>query len=406
MNLHLESSPEIAKEFPIDVSDPRYEIGEIFREYGPAYQANHRLNPVQHQVITDLGQCRTAALGAHVDECDHCKHLEISYNSCRNRHCPKCQGRQRVDWVDAREMELLPIEYFHFVFTLPQKLLPWVRFNPTVLYGLLMKTAAETLQTFAQKKWGGKLGIIMVLHTWGQTLNEHPHVHCIVTGGVLKTDGSDFIQAPSNYLFSVEALSRVFREKYLAGFKRAQQAGQLPRGSTPHNEAEWKHLLDALYQHDWVVYAKKTCKKPEHLLRYIGRYINRVAISNHRIESIDNGHVTFRYHDNRDDQDKKMTLSAAAFIRRFLSHVLPKGFRRIRYYGFLVNSQRQQKLIQCRKLLHLDDPEKPYIADMDYHLTRLGQDMDLCPACGQGHLHTIELIAPHHDPPEKLPQVA
>ncbi len=392
---------EIAREFPNEPTDPRYEVGDIFREYGPAYRQSHNCSPAQHKVMRAIENCRTNALGAHVDECDHCGHIEISYNSCRNRHCPKCQGSQRRAWVDARELELLPIQYFHLVFTLPEELLALARYNPVILYSLLFQVAAETLQTFAQKRWDAKLGIIMVLHTWGQTLNEHPHVHCIVTGGALKNDGSGFIRAPKNFLFPVEALSRVFREKYLAALEAAKGKGELYLGGQPELQTEvgWARLRGALYRHEWVVYAKRPFAEPQYLLRYLGRYINRIAIANHRIQSIEDGIIAFSYLDNRDGQEKVMRLPADEFIRRFLTHILPKGFRRVRYYGFLVNSRRQEKLTRCRELLGLSEPDKPYIADMDAFLAKLGIDHTLCAVCGQGKMRAVYMVLSFHDPP-------
>ena len=206
------SSREIAREFSPEPSEPLFEVGDIFRAYGPAYRAARNLPLPQLKAMTAIEKCRTEALGAHVDECDRCGNIAISYTSCRNRNCPKCRGSQRSAWVDARELELLPIQYFHLVFTLPQTLLPLARYNPEVVHDLLFKAAAETLQTFARNRWEAELGIVMVLHTWGQTLNAHPHVHCIVTGGALKRDGGAFVRAPKNFLFPVAALSRVFRE--------------------------------------------------------------------------------------------------------------------------------------------------------------------------------------------------
>jgi Putative transposase/Transposase zinc-binding domain len=394
-------SAEIAREFPPEYPEPRYEVADIFREYGPDYRATHTLSPLQHKAMTALERCRSSALGAHIDVCDQCGHTEISYNSCRNRNCPKCRGSQRRAWVEARELELLPIQYFHLVFTLPEALLGLARFNPAILYDLLFRIAAETLQTFAHNRWDAKLGIIMVLHTWGQTLNEHPHVHCIVTGGALAHDGSRFIRAPKNFLFPVTALSRVFRAKFLAALERARSAGKLdltglPALSTPGG---WNRLRATLLGQDWVVYANPPFAEPQHLIRYLGRYVNRIAIANHRILSIDGGHIRFRYTDYRDGQEKIMDLTAEEFIRRFLTHVLPRGFRRIRYYGFLVNSQRKAKLTRCRALLGLPNPDQPYIADLDAYLTQLSMDPRLCPRCGQGTMKAVEPLPSFHDPP-------
>ena len=241
----------------------------------------------------------------------------------------------------------------------------------------------------------------MVLHTWGQTLNDHPHVHCIVTGGVLKDDSSRFIRAPKNFLFPVEALSPVFRQKFIEALDALHAKGALDLGGQPalRTPSGWQALRQALYRHSWVVYAKRPFAEPQILLRYLGRYCNRIAISNDRIKAVAGGRVTFSYLDNRDGVEKSMCLPAEEFIRRFLSHVLPARYHRIRFYGFLVNSQREQCLIECRRLLGLPDPEKPFIADIDDYLARQGIDPTLCPKCGIGHLHPVADILPQHDPP-------
>jgi hypothetical protein len=405
MEARSRSEHEIAREFPPDPPEIRFEVGDIFREYGADYRAEHNLSGPQLKAMAALEKCRTSALGGHVDECERCGHIEISYNSCRNRNCPKCRASQRSAWVDARELELLPIQYFHIVFTLPDTLLALARHNADLLYGLLFRIAAETLQTFAQNRWSGKLGIIMVLHTWGQTLNSHPHVHCIVTGGALKNDGSAFVRAPKNFLFPVRALSRVFREKYLDALQALQDKGKLDLGAQPAlaTDAGWQQLLRALRTHAWVVYAKRPFAEPQHLLRYLGRYVNRIAIANHRIQSIEEGVIAFTYRDNREKEEKiekTLRLSAEEFIRRFLSHIQPPQFRRIRYYGFLVNSQRKEKLTACRALLGLVDPQLPYIADREAFLARQGIDYSLCPACGEGKLRCVYTVLSFHDPPQ------
>jgi hypothetical protein len=290
-------SDEIDREFPPEPSEPTFELGDIFRQYGPAYRKAHTLIPPMHKAMTAISNCRTTALGAHVDECDKCGHYEISYNSCRNRSCPKCRASQRSAWVDARATELLPIQYFHLVFTLPDTLIPLSRYNPKEIYGLLFTIAAQTLQTFAGNRWNAKLGIIMVLHTWGQTMNDHPHVHCIVTGGALKNDGSDFVRAPKNFLFPVKALSRVYRQKTIEALDKLREQNKLDLGGQPElaEDSHWQDLRKALYRHDWVVFAKRPFAEPQHLLRYLGRYVNRIAIGNHRIVSIDGGYIRFRY---------------------------------------------------------------------------------------------------------------
>ena len=317
----------------------------------------------------------------------------------------KCRGSQRSAWVDARELELLPIQYFHIVFTLPDSLLGLARFNPVTIYDLLFRCAAETLQDFAERRWQAKLGIIMVLHTWGQTLNAHPHVHCIVTGGALKRDGSAFVRAPKNFLFPVRALSPVFRAKFLEALEHTAANGKLSFSGQPAlaTDEGWRRLRERLYRHDWVVYAKHPFAEPQHLIRYLGRYVNRIAIANHRIQSIDDGTVSFSYLDNRiKDQhvERTMRLRAEEFIRRFLSHVSPRQFRRIRYYGLFANGQRKDNLIRCRALLGLADPTKPYIADIDAFLSKQGIDPSLCPVCNKGHMHTVYTVLSFHDPPE------
>ena len=285
------------------------------------------------------------------------------------------------------------------------------RYNPEVVYSLLFKVAAETLQTFAENRWDGRLGIIMALHTWGQTMNDHPHVHCIVTGGALKNDGSAFVRAPKNFLFPIRALSPVFREKYIDALQAAKDKGKLDlRGQEElATDGGWQGFLAKLRTHAWVVYVKQPFAEPQHLIGYLGRYVNRIAIANHRIQSIEDAQVTFTYLDNREKEaplEKTMRLSAEEFIRRFLSHIPPRQFRRIRYYGFLVNSQRKEKLTTCRRLLVLPAPEQPYIADMDAFLAKQGIDYRLCPSCGEGKLRTIYLLLSFHDPPECVLQAA
>jgi len=408
MDAHRFLEQEIKREFPPDFGDPRFEVADIFQEYGADYRANHTLSGPQLAAMEAIEKCRTTALGGHVDKCDHCGHTEISYNSCRNRNCPKCRGSQRAAWVDARELELLPIQYFHIVFTLSRVLLPLARYNPEAIYGLLFRVAAETLQTFAQNRWDGKLGIILALHTWGQTMNDHPHVHCIVTGGVLKNDASAFVRAPKNFLFPVTALSPVFREKFIDALQALKDKGKLDLRGQPQlaTDAGWQHLLAKLRTHAWVVYAKQPFAEPGHLIRYLGRYVNRIAIANHRIQSIEDGQVTFTYLDNREKEEpieKTMHLSAAQFIRRFLSHIPPVRFRRVRYYGFLVNSQRKDKLTLCRALLGLENPAQPYIPDLDAFLAHQSIDYSLCPVCGEAKMRCIDEFLPYHGPPQESP---
>jgi len=404
---------EIAREFPAEYPDPQYELADIIRRYGDDYRARYTPSFEQGRAMHAIETCRTTALGAHVDACDQCGHQEISYNSCRNRHCPKCRASQRSAWVDARELELLPIAYFHVVFTLPEALNRLAQYHPVAIYNLLLRAAAETLQTFARNRWGGDLGIIAVLHTWGQTLSLHPHAHCLVTGGVLKRDGSAFIQAPKNFLFPTRALSPVFRAIFLRGLERLRADGDLAGGPPALTEEEdWDALRANLHRHAWVVHAEAPFDEPGHLIRYLGRYVNRIAIANHRIVDIDNAAVTFRYRDNRvKDPDapeahKLMRLPAVEFIRRFLQHVLPPGFHQVRYYGLLGGGRRKDNLTRCRALLGLDNPEQPYVADLDDFLAKQGIDPGLCPVCGQGHMHNVYQVLSFHDPPAEFAAAA
>jgi hypothetical protein len=289
---------------------------------------------------------------------------------------------------------------------LPQQLNLLARYNPKAIYDLLFRIAAETLQTFAGNQWNAKLGLIMALHTWGQTLSHHPHVHCIVPGCALKLDHSDVVRSPANFLFQVKALSKVFRGKFLDALDRLARNRSLDLQGQPElqDPERWKPFIEDLRQRDWVVYAKPPIDKPEHLIRYLGRYINRIAISNRRIRGIDQGQITFDYKDYRDGQSKVMTLDADTFIQRFLSHVPEKGFRQVRYFGFMANSLRATLLILIRSLLGLTDPEKPYIPDLERWLEREVEKAERggCPTCGSPHFHPFFNLLPCHDPPPEL----
>lgn len=322
---------------------PRVEIADILRTHGAAYQQRHPLSGGQRRVIQDIMACRTAALGGQLAQCDHCSAQVLRYHSCQNRHCPKCQTLAKVRWVDARLRDLLPIPYFHCVFTLPHTLNALAQGNPRVLYSLLFRTASATLQTFGRDpRWlGGALGITMVLHTWSQTLEYHLHVHCLVTGGALAPDASRWIPTKRrDFLFPVKALGTVFRSKYLGALQRTYTEDRLQfAGSTaPLREAKaFQRLLAPLWQQPWVVDAKPPFASAQHVLAYLGRYTHRVALSNDRLVALREGQVVFQWRDRRrGNRAKVMTLAVDEFIRRFLLHVLPKGFIRIRHYGVLV----------------------------------------------------------------------
>jgi hypothetical protein len=306
-----------------------------------------------------LTACRTAALGGHVEACDDCGHQRISYNSCRNRHCPKCQSLTRAQWIEDRKSELLDCPYFHIVFTLPEEVAAIAYQNKAMLYNLLFAATANTLRTIAAdpKHLGAEIGFFAVLHTWGQSLVHHPHLHCVVPGGGLSADGERWIACRPGFFLPVRVLSRFFRRRFLELLEQAFDRGELQFFSALEELREreaFRRYLDPLRKKEWIVYAKAPFAGPAQVLDYVGRYTHRVAISNNRLLDIEDGQVTFRWKDYRDgDAQKTMTLTAEEFIRRFLLHVLPPGLQRIRYYGFLGNRYRKEKLEQCRRLLHM-----------------------------------------------------
>jgi hypothetical protein len=344
------------------VERPRLEVADILRRYGAAYRAEHEssLSTAQRRVMRAITACRTAALGGHVEACDSCEHQRIAYNSCRNRHCPKCQSLARAQWIEQRQAELLDCQYFHVVFTLPEEIAAIAYQNKSVVYNLLFAATAETLRTIAAdpKHLGAEIGFFAVLHTWGQNLIHHPHLHCVVPGGGLSADGRRWIACRQGFFLPVRVLSRFFRRRFLELLEQAFDGGELQFFSTLQELRErnaFRRYLDPLREKEWVVYAKAPFAGPAQVLDYVGRYTHRVAISNNRLLDIDDGNVTFRWKDYRDDNAQKtMTLQAAEFIRRFLLHALPQGLQRIRYYGLMGNRHREEKLEQCRKLLEMD----------------------------------------------------
>ena len=389
-------------EAPVLIAPRRLELAEIVRAHGPAYQRTHWLANIQRAALRAIATCRTAVLGGHQETCDRCGAVRVSYNSCRNRHCPKCQTLTKARWLAARRAELLPIPYFHVVFTLPHDLNALAQGNPRVLYRLLFRAAADTLLTFGRdsRYLGGTIGITAILHTWGQTLVQHLHLHCLVTGGALAADHSRWIASRPAFLFPVRALSRVFRAKYLGGLQRAFDAGQLAfAGGTAAliDRPAFTRFLAQLRALDWVVYAKRPFAGPEPVLEYLGRYTHRVALSNNRLISMDHDVVQFRWKDYADHgRAKTLTLAVDEFLRRFLLHVLPRGFMRIRHFGLLANRTRHATLDRCRQLL--DQPPAPTdrvsssTADLMRNLT--GLDLTRCPVCGLGQMGRTVLLAP------------
>jgi hypothetical protein len=371
---------------------PPLEVADILRAHAAAYCARHPVTPVQAAVMRRLAACRTAALGGHVDSCGRCGYTRVSYNSCRDRHCPKCQGVKRAAWLEARLQRLLPVEHFHVVFTLPAALQPLVLHHPRRLYDLLFQAAAQTLLTLAadRKRLGAQIGVTAILHTWGQNLLFHPHLHCVVTGGGLSRDGSRWRAARPGYLLPVKVLARLFRGKFLAGVQEAYHAGQLTLGGSVAALAEpaaFRRWLDALYRQDWVVYAKPPFGGAQQVFRYLGRYSHRVAIANSRLLALDDGQVFFRWKDYADDnRTKVMRLTADEFLRRFLLHVLPKRFVRIRHYGLLAGRNVSTKLARCRQLLGMPAIEPPVERTwLDRLWEWTGEDLSCCPRC-QGPL--------------------
>jgi Putative transposase/Transposase zinc-binding domain len=387
---------------------PRDEVADIVRAYGAAYRRTHAVSPAQAGALRAIARCRTAALGGHVTACEACGTRQVAYNSCRNRHCPKCQGGERAKWLAAQQAVLLPVEYFHVVFTLPHALNALARVNPRPLYALLFHAAAATLQSFARdpRHLGAELGVTAVLHTWGQTLSHHLHVHCLVTGGGLTPDGQQWVSARAGFLFPVRALSQVFRGKFLAGLRqlRARNALRFVGDSAPlAGEHAWSAWLRGLRTTDWVVYAKPPFGGPQRVLKYLSRYTHRVAIANHRLVSIEDGVVCFRWRDYaHHNHVKVMALPAEEFLRRFLLHIVPSGFRRIRHFGLLANRHRAAKLAHCRRLLA---PPREVEIDRCDSAAPSGEasvavaEPTRCPVCGGGPLRIIEMLAPQRGVP-------
>lgn len=375
------------------------EVADIFRLHGDDYGRTHTLTPEQYKVMHAIKNCRTSVLGGHVDQCDYCQETRCSYNSCRNRHCPKCESFKASQWVDERRAELLPVPYFHVVFTLPHKLNDLVLYNKKILYDLLFQSAWQTLKRLGadRKRLHGEMGMLSILHTWGQTLSQHNHVHCIVPGGALKLSGQ-WVSA-KKYLFPVKVLSKLFRGIYVSGLREAYQKNKLVIPPDPVtktvNPMVFDSLLNQLMSQSWVVYAKAPFAGPEKLLHYLSRYTHKIAISNHRIIACDKDSVTFKWRDYADgNKEKIMQLKPKEFIRRFLSHVLPNGFMRIRGFGFLANACKAKKIKTIQQQLHYKPPLLPEPRDTATRLLELtGKDITLCPLCKQGKLRRIKDIS-------------
>ena len=378
------------------------EVAHIFRRYGEAYRQKHRLSRPQLRAMRAIEICRTAALGGHVDACDRCGARTIRYNSCRNRHCPKCQGLETQHWLEQRRGELLPVPYFHVVFTVPEELNPLALANPEWFYRLLFDSASKTLLEIAAdpKHLGARIGVLAVLHTWSQTLLLHPHLHCIVPGGGLSPDRQRWLASRPDYFLPIQVLARLFRGKFLAGVKAEWKAGRLRLPETLRDPLTFQNQLDGFYRKSWVVYSKPPFGSPEQVLAYLARYTHRVALSNSRLVRLEGDQVTFTYKDYAQGaRVREMTLLADEFIRRFLLHVLPERFVRIRHYGLFANRHRASQLERCRELLGQPAAQAQAQArvreDWQARCLRLtGRNPTLCPVCGQGHLRRVEELAP------------
>jgi Zn finger protein HypA/HybF involved in hydrogenase expression len=386
------------------MSRPPLAVADVVRQHGAAFLARYgpTLSGEQHRALRAIALCRTAALGGHITQCDHCGHEAQAYNSCRHRSCPKCHGAAQATWLAAREREVLATPYVHVVFTLPHALGPLVLQNPRHLYGLLFRTVAQTLQDIAGdlKHLGAEVGGFAVLHTWGQQLHHHPHLHCVLPVGGLASDGSRWVPCRPHFFLPVRVLSRRFRRLYLAGLEQLYGQGQLLLTGRCRELAEpkaWQRLLSALCDIEWVVYAKEPLEDSRHVLKYLARSTHRVAISNHRLVALEHGQVTFRSKDyTHGHRLRTLTLDAVEFLRRLMLHVPPHGFHRLRHFGFLANRVRQEKLAQGRTLLGQATPPQVQGKAMDLVLKppewAAGEPGAECPVCHHGRMQLIKTV--------------
>jgi hypothetical protein len=386
---------------------PAFELADIFRRYGAAYRESYRLSGEQTRAIEAIVNCRTAALGGHVEECGQCSHSRISYNSCRNRHCPKCQSGARARWVEARQAELLPVPYFHVVFTVPEQIARIAFHNPQTVYNILFRATAQTLRILAAdpQHLGADIGFFAVLHTWGQNLLYHPHLHCVVPGGGISPDGKRWVSCLPGFFLPVKVLSRLFRRLFLEQLRAAFAKGELRFFSDLEELSDpdrFARFLVPVQEAEWVVYAQPPFGGPRQVLDYLGRYTHRVALSNERLLDVSNGQVTFQWKDYRSKHKHKsrvMTLSSDEFIRRFLMHILPRGFQRIRFFGFLSNRNRKVQMALCRQFIApLADLLPIPAVDRDSRQDPAPESIWRCPACGQGEMRRVLTLAPQPRP--------
>lgn len=381
------------------------ELATIFREHGQQYRQQRLLTTPQYRAMRAIELCRTATLGGHIQECDKCGDKQQAYNSCRNRHCPKCQTVNKVKWVMAREKDVLPTGYFHVVFTLPHELNPLALCNPKWIYDTLFQSAWKAISKLGAdpKRLGGQIGMLAILHTWGQNLSQHIHIHCLVPSGALSLDGKCWIKGKSNYLFPVKALSRLFRGRYVSELRQAYEAKQLKfEGNSAQLKIaiSFEKFLAALMKQDWIVYAKEPFAGPEQVIKYIGNYTHRIAISNRRIIKVVDGEVTFKWRDYAyGNKEKIMTLKAEEFIRRFMVHVLPSGFMRIRHFGFLANTCRKNNIEHIYSACKIAQPINPGppISTLELIQRITGIDITQCQKCCEGRLNIVRIVPRPHD---------
>lgn len=384
------------------MSRPPLEVADVLRAYGADYKEKYPVSREHARVMRAIGLCRTAALGGHVQQCDECGHQVISFNSCRNRHCPKCQSLARAAWLEQRQSELLPVEYFHVVFTLPSSLRSITLQNKRVVYDLLFRAASEALLSLSgdKKHLGARIGFFAVLHTWGQNLHLHPHLHCVIPGGGLTSDRQRWIvPRGTKFFLPVRPVAQLFSGKFLALLKQAFREGKLKfHGKLDglNDPIAFGNFMEPCYLARWVVYCKRPFGGPEHVLKYLGQYTHRIAISNHRLVSVNQGKVAFTWKDYRNGNRRGvLTLDGVEFIRRFLLHVLPDRFVRIRYYGLFANPCRRANLEDCRRLLDVRNFSSPKQQDWrERYQTVSGNTVLICPLCHHGHMVEVQTVSP------------
>ncbi len=364
------------------------EIADILHHHMDNYKAEYPVWPEHRKIISDLLNCRTARLGGHIERCDTCDAIRITYNSCRNRHCPKCQHMPRERWLEKRKDEILPVSYFHVVFTLPHELNTVILNNKKVMLNILFMAASKTLLTFGKNELGGTLGFLAILHTWDQKLNAHFHLHCLVPGGAVVENKKRWLSVKNDYLFNEEALSRVFRGKFIERLGHVRKTGAIK--FTGRAYGNFKNML---YAKNWVVSVRDPVKRPEQVLEYLARYTHRVAIANNRITKLENGMVFFTAKNRKKQRTETITITAVEFIRRFLLHSLPSGFVRIRHYGFLANRNRNENLNTIRNLMGVSAPPEKEVACLEKMIEKLtGIDITICPCCNKGKMHLFAQI--------------